>query len=278
MTILDHLLTPPDFDLDTIGDIDLSDLEFDMAGFDLTGPPVASAPATDTVVVRRYPRPHPHLVAYERAVDLVAALPSLEHDGDAVFALVSGNFIFGDLLEALVVDRNWLVTEMVVATLSLGKDNVDSLANLTRGGYVERLSLIVSDYWYAHERRAAGGVPYIMATLGGTGFAFAAAGLHTKVTLIRTACGKELVLHGSANLRSSRNLEQVMIEHNPDLFAFNHRWTSTIVENFSITTKSQRGEKLWQTLQEPAKKQSSPTGEPARPPQPNATPNAKSNG
>jgi len=212
------------------------------------------------MTIKRYPRPRPHQVKYERAADLAAALPDLE-EGDALFAVVSGNFIFGDLLESLMVEKNYYAEEMAVATLSLGKDNVDSLHNLQAGDYLGRLSLVVSDFWYAHERRPGGGVPYIEKTLNHPNFSFAAAGIHTKVTLIRTACDRHLVLHGSANLRSSRNVEQFVIENNRNLYEFNHRWISHLVATFSATKKSQRGDNLWQQVLEPPEKAGSPTGE-----------------
>jgi hypothetical protein len=184
---------------------------------------------------------------------MAAALPDLT-EGQSFYAVVAGNFIFGDFIEALMVEKNYFAEEILIATLSLGKENVDSLRNLQEGGYVRRLGLIVSDFWYAHERRPAGGVPYIEKTLGGAGFSFAAAGTHTKVTLIRTSCGRNLVLHGSANLRSSRNVEQFVIENNSDLHAFNHGWMSHLLEAFTATKKSIRGEALWQEVREQAKK------------------------
>lgn len=109
---------------------------------------------------------------------------------------------------------------------------------------------------YEKNPRKNGGVPYLIEILGCDSFRFAAAGLHTKITLIRTACGKSLVIHGSANLRSSRNIEQFVIEDNPYLFAFNQQWMDRIHENFRITKTSPRGETLWQEVQEPTKKAS----------------------
>ncbi|NCD25744.1 MAG: hypothetical protein EOL86_09160 [Deltaproteobacteria bacterium] len=259
--------------LDLADDLLDFDLDQEIPGFDLIHADISDALQTETVRIRRYPRPEPQLVRYERAADMVAALPNLA-EGEAVFALVSGNFIFGDLIEALMVDRNWYAEELLVATLSLSKENVDSLRNLQTGGYVRRLGLVVSDFWYAHERRPAGGVPYIESTLGqDQDFLFAAAGIHTKTTCIRTDCGRSLVLHGSANLRSSRNVEQVMVDASAPLYEFNAAWINRILADFSANPKSKRGDILWQTLPEPTKSPASPTGEKAVPPPVNANPN-----
>lgn len=245
-----------DFNLE-FDDLTPFDMPDEIDGFDLHLAPDTDAIKTESVKIRRYPRPAPSAVRYERAEEMAESLPDIA-EGETVFALVSGNFIFGDLLEALMVNRNWYAEEMIVATLSLGQENVDSLANLVNGGYVGRLGLIVSDFWYAHERRAAGGVPYIEKTLGGPSFTFAAAGLHTKITCIRTSCGRHLVLHGSANMRSSRNLEQVVIENNAALHEFNSRWMHHLLDAFSTTKKSNRGKKLWQSL--PAQAESKGSG------------------
>lgn len=247
------------------------DLVQPIDGFDLLPASEDTALTTDTLTIRRYPRPAPAAVRYEYAAQLAAELPDLA-EGSAHFVLVSGNFIFGDFIEALVVHRNWFVEELLIATLSLGKENVDSLHNLQQGGYLGRLGLVVSDFWFAHERRRAGGVPYIMATIGQErNFSFAAAAVHTKVTCIRTRCGRSLVLHGSANLRSSRNVEQLMIDASVPLYDFNAAWINRILADFSATSTSKRGDQLWQTLPGPVKNQSSPIGE--NPPLPPASAN-----
>lgn len=251
------------FDLDLDADLDLA---FGLEECD------DSLSAVETAIhVSRYPRHKPHLVKYERAAELAAMIPELD-EGMRVAAIVSGNFIFGDFIEAYMVQTNYFAEEILVATLSLGKENVDSLHNLVQGGFCDDLALIVSDYWYAHERRKEGGVPYILETLGQSEkFRLAAAGLHTKVTLIRTSCGKHIVMHGSANLRSSRNLEQFVIENDPDLYAFHRAWMEQILGQFQA--KSKRGDQLWQLLTGQTKKPASPAGRQETPPPASATPN-----
>lgn len=228
------------------------DLNFDIDGFDMDHAPESKAVDTGIVKIKRYPRPR--MVTYEYASDMARGIPDLS-DGEAVYAVVSGNFIFGDFIEAFMVEKNYRAEEIIIATLSLGQENVDSLRNLQEGGYVANMSLIVSDYWYAHERRREGGVPYIMEVLGRKdSFAFAAAGLHTKATIIKTECGKHFVLHGSANLRSSRNLEQFCLENNEGLYEFNHSWMQKVIDSFTVSNKSIRGGKIWREVMEPTKR------------------------
>lgn len=244
-----------ELDFEDLQDIDLSDMDLDIDGFDIADQDSSIVVLSDSICVKRYPRPNPLTVKYEKAAELAASFPDLS-DGEALYSMLSGNFIFGDFIEALMVEKNWYAEELIIATLSLSRENVDSLKNLQEGGYVKELSLIVSDFWYSHERRHNGGVPYILDVLGGESFTLAAAGLHTKVTLIKTDCGQNLIMHGSANLRSSRNLEQFMVENNRSLYDFNASWTKKILSGFSVTKKKLRGDALWQVLQEQINEQS----------------------
>lgn len=269
---MNNLFPQLDIDQDDLLEFDLPD---NIPGFAMETAPDLSAVDTDFIVLPRYPRPRPNMVTYDNARNLAAELPELDQS-TTINGVVSGNFIFGDFIEALMVEKNYFADELLIATLSLGKENVDSLRNLIDGDYVRDLSLIVSDFWYAHERRPAGGVPYIEATLSSPHFCFAAAGIHTKVTLISTDCGRRLVLHGSANLRSSRNVEQFTLEDNPELYAFHHRWMRRLLDNFSLTQESLRGDSLWQTVREPVKKADSPTGEKAKPQPGNVPPRENS--
>ena len=225
------------------------DLDCDIPGFELEAAELSVAINTDFVKIRRYPRVSPAGVLYERAVDLVKNMPDLQ-ENDAIFCIVTGNFIFGDMLEALMVEKNWYAEEIFIATLSMSQENADSLANIFHGDYAREINLIVSDFWYAHERYKGGGIEYINQLRKEYNFSISVAGLHTKIILIKTECGKHLVLHGSANLRSSRNLEQFSIENSKNLYEFNRAWMNKLVKEFKVSRKSLRGENLWQVLQE----------------------------
>ena len=57
-------------------------------------------------------------------------------------------------------------------------------------------------------------------------------------------------MYGSANLRSSDNIEQFSIEHNDELYDFNYTFHKNILENFKTINKSLRGKKLWQKVKQ----------------------------
>lgn len=163
------------------------------------------------------------------------------------YAIVNGTFIFGDFIEALIVEKELKVKTMTISTLSMSCENIDSLSLLLECGFVDELNLIVSDYFFSHERQSL--VKYIYETLDKDNkFQFAAAGSHTKIIMFETYDGKKIVIHGSANLRSSSNIEQIMIEDNSELYHFNKDYHDRIIEKYKTINKSVRYSNLWNCI------------------------------
>jgi hypothetical protein len=166
--------------------------------------------------VKRYKRPR--TVKYEYAAQMAKEVGKLDED-EHIFSLISGNFIAGDFIEAWLVENDFVADELIIATLSVSKDNIDSLRLLQDSGRVNKMGMIISDYFFSHERK--NGIQYIIDELSSGNFYMAAAGIHTKITLIKTTCGQHIVIGGSANLRSSRNVEQLTIDNSKVLYDFN---------------------------------------------------------
>lgn len=166
------------------------------------------------------------------------------------FCIIDGSFIFGDFIEAFLIDRNIKAKEITISTLSISQENIDSFANLLNNGYIEKLNLIVSDFFYSHERNNL--VKYMYDVLDKEDkFQLAVCRSHTKICLIETElnAGRKYVIHGSANLRSSDNIEQFMIEENSELYDFNKDYHMKIIDNFATVKKSLRGNKLFNLIQ-----------------------------
>lgn len=236
---------PLNFD---IGDIGFDAGEVDLSSFDFSA-------GLELDVESRYIKPPPPRqikkknIRYEYAVDFAKALDIGE--GTRHMAIVSGNFIFGDFIEALFVEKNIHTKRLTVSTLSMSQENIDSLENLMNGGFVDRLDLIVSSYFYAHERGKSGLIPYIYKTLDiDDRFQLAAAGVHTKTVTFETAGGKCITMHGSANLRSSRSIEQVMIEEGRELMEFFEASYEPILKRWATVRKDLRADKLWEAMNE----------------------------
>lgn len=179
---------------------------------------------------------------YSNAEKLAADIVGLKDN--RYFIIVNGSFIFGDFIEAFIINNDLHVKKMTISTLSLSENNVDSLAGLLDGDYVDELNLIVSDYFYSHERSNL--VPYIYKELDKNNrFQLAAASTHCKLCIFETHCGHYVVIHGSANLRSSSNIEQIVIEESQTLYKFNDDYQCDIINKFKTINKSVRGKDLW---------------------------------
>jgi hypothetical protein len=188
-------------------------------------------------------------LVFEYAEELAAKVEL--RPGARYFCVVNGSFYFGDFIEALIVNNAYQVKEMTISTLSLNENNVDSLHLLMAEEYVDRLNLIVSAFFFSHEQKNL--VPYIYQELDiGDRFQLAAAGTHCKLCIFETVCGLKVVIHGSANMRSSGNIEQFVVEESPELYDFNHRYQTAILEKFKTINKPIRHQRLWQVVQKGA--------------------------
>jgi len=186
-------------------------------------------------------------VKYEHAEQMVDEV-GLIGKNERVFSVIAGSFIFGDLIEAYIVKHNLGVKSMTISTLSLSEDNVDSLANLLNGGFLEELNIVVSDYFYSHEKHRL--IKYMYENLDiDNKFQLAVARVHTKICIFETDSNLKYVFHGSANLRSSDNIEQLMLEESEQLYDFNKEWHDSILDEYLTINKSLGGKKLWQIVE-----------------------------
>lgn len=222
-----------DFNLDL--DLNL-DFEMEFEGFEFTDD-------TTTMFDNRYSKPavarltKNTQIAYKYASKLADEV-NIEADTVQRFMLC-GDFIFGDFIEALIVNNDWHVKELTISTLSLSQENVDSLSNLLEGDYVDKLNLICSDFWYAHNKGML--VPYMYEILDKDNkFQFAFARSHTKAVQIETHCGKKIVVSGSANLVSSGCMEFCVIEQDEQSYEFWEEAHKRILERFSTINHNEK--------------------------------------
>lgn len=200
----------------------------------------------------RYTKPKVYSVSekyvmYDNAAKLAREL-RIDETCQRAHCIVHGNFIFGDFIEAYIVENKARVKEMTISTLSLNQNNIDSLYHLMRVGRVERLNLVVSSYFYGNERNAL--IPYIYQYLDQwqNRFQLAVAGIHTKTVHFQTMGGKHFVIQGSANLRSNGNIEQFTIEENKELYEFYDKVYSTIIARYKTINHEVRNKDLWESL------------------------------
>ena len=187
-------------------------------------------------------------VKYKNAKELSKEIQIKENE--RYFCIIDGSFIFGDFIEAFIYERAMKVKELTLSTLSMSQENIDSFYNLMQNGYIEKLNIIVSDFFYSHERHNL--VKYMYEKLDvDDRFQLSVCRTHTKICLFETEMngGRKYIIHGSANLRSSDNIEQFMIEENKELYDFNYDFHKKIIDNFATVKKSLRGDKLFNLIQ-----------------------------
>lgn len=221
-------LDVPDFDLDTLDILEDDDSE-----------------------ETRYSKPRAHnprrmsFVLYNNAEKLAAELKLGK--GERADAIIGGDFIFGDFIEAYITTHDIGCRKLTISTLSLNQNNVDSLRNLIDGGYVAEVNLIVSVYFWSNERRVL--IPYIYEKLDvADKFQLAVADIHTKTAQFESEDGEKIVIHGSANLRSSGNIEQFTIEENAKVYDFYNSVFDQIIEKYQTINKPIRRKALWDEL------------------------------
>lgn len=199
----------------------------------------------------------PQVVAYKYAADFARDIDLTP--GCRYFAFVSGRFVFGDLLMALANMGKLSYKRLIIQNLSVNRGNIETIANLVdaMGGHMEQLDILLSDYWYAHYRRDL--VPYLYEKID-TGkvphLRIGFARTHSKVVAVESYRGNKVVMHGSANLRSSDNIENLAIEADDGLYDFVARSTDEILKRHNVINdgavrhKSVQSEATWKAITE----------------------------
>lgn len=218
-------------------------------------------PASGVCIVKppRVPELSETVLAYEKAEAMAKQMDLRQ--GSFNYGYVSGEFIFGDFIEALFVTRNLHTKRLLIATLALSYENVDSLKNLLEGGYVDKLDLVYSDFQFSHERH--GIVPYMYEQLGGYDFQLTVARSHAKLACFTTDnTGEPLSIgvRGSANLRSASCIEQIFVNESPQMNAIDEAVYDDLIERFATINRDNpkkafnpRGlsrQKLWQYVKQ----------------------------
>jgi hypothetical protein len=233
-------------DLST-GDVGFDFGALDLGAFDLN---ISSGLAIESRIIK--PPYHRQMVdrmiCEENASALVAKIKP--ERGMRVHCIVSGNFIFSHFLRAFLMDNMIRAKRVTISTLSMSQSCIEAMKDICDLGYCENLDMIVSMYFYSHERRSL--IPYLYEALDYDDapfkFQLAVADTHCKTIQIETTGGAKVVIHGSANLRSSGCVEQFCIEENPELHDFHNEAADKILRTYFTIDRGVRGNKLWEAI------------------------------
>jgi hypothetical protein len=230
-------------DVDLSFDFDLKDLEldFDLSDFNIENE--SDGLKTRISPPKVYKKTLTQKIKYANAEKLAKEI-DISKDTRS-FVIVSGNFIFGDFLETLIFDRKLNVKNIYISTLSISENNIDSLRNIQIISHksLNQMNIILSDYFFSHEKWNL--VKYLYQELDKDNkLQVAYCGNHCKISMIETHDGLFYIMHGSANLRSSGNIEQFVFEENEELYKFNKSYMDAIIKKYKTINKSIRGNKL----------------------------------
>lgn len=184
------------------------------------------------------------LVKYDNAIKLANEI-NIEQN-KSTFCIVSGNFIFGDFIEEFIIKHKFKVNRLIISSLSADQNNIDSLNTLLLIGAVKKLDLILSTYFYGFQKKNM--MRYIDDVLDKEKTNLTICDTHCKMVLINTECGRYFVIHGSANLPSSNNIEHFEVVECKSFYKFNLEYQLNIIDKYKIVKKPIRTKELWQTV------------------------------
>lgn len=154
----------------------------------------------------------------ENAAGILPHLPV--SPDDRTHCLLRGDFVLCDLIPTILEARG-ACPHLRIATLGLSIANADALACLVERGRVGALTLAVSHYFAQIDRAIV--FRAVEARLAHVA-RLTVKRTHAKVICLPTAAGDHFVIEGSANLRSSDNLEQMLITNDPETHDFHAAW------------------------------------------------------
>lgn len=174
------------------------------------------------------------VIKFENAQKLVRKIDM--QSKDSVYAIVDGKFVFGEFILAFLHHHDIKAKRMDISTLSLSYQNILGLEVFMKKGYIENLNFLIGYYFYAHERN--GLVKKMYEHLNrDNNLQIAVCRNHTKQVIIETERGTKIVFHGSANLRSSDNMEQLQISFDSELHDFIKDFNDSVIEKYYTIKK-----------------------------------------
>jgi len=147
-------------------------------------------------------------------------LPHLPDPGGRTHCILRGDFVLCELIPAITRARGPAL-DVHIATLGMSTANAQCLAELRARGQIGALTIICSHYFQQVDKATT--YREVAAALAGVG-RLVVARSHAKVICLPTAAGDHFVIEGSANLRSSDNLEQMVIFNDPEALGFHRAW------------------------------------------------------
>jgi hypothetical protein len=156
------------------------------------------------------------------ATSAAATLIRLPETGESLHIISRGLWPAWDLIpQTLRLAAPATIKTLHIATLSFSKANGEQLAALVDVGAVGSVLMICSSYLSSTEKDLVCG---LATALQERGQRLVSRRCHAKVIAMELSDGRCLTIESSANLRSSRNIEQFTITHDRAVLDFHRTW------------------------------------------------------
>jgi hypothetical protein len=176
----------------------------------------------------------PHVRKAERLrVELLAqagdALKVLPQPGEAVHCLMTGFYDLMHVVAALAA-KEGPCRRLRLATLSYNLRNVAEMERMLTAGTASRIDLVCSTFFRNHNKDAFNRTRDVLAKGGGRR---AAAATHAKVSLFDFGERGVMVFEGSANLRTNRSRENLMMTRDRGLHDWHAAWIDEAIGSYA---------------------------------------------
>ena len=158
----------------------------------------------------------------------VKDIEELPKAGESLHIIGKGNFPLWQIVPAtLALAAPATVERLSIATLGFSAGNVTDLLALFDAGKIGTVDIVASVYF---ERQNPAEYRMMADGLSARGQRIAALRSHAKIICMSLSDGKALAVESSANLRSCRNIEQITIIHDAELYRFHAGWIAQVIE------------------------------------------------
>ena len=156
----------------------------------------------------------------------VAHIGRLPAAGETIHLVCAGGYsLFHHIPALLELAAPATIRYLGIATLGFSKDNLERLIGMLDNGTIGRVDMVFSVYFRSLEKESCERLTH---ALGSRGQRVVSMRTHAKLLLIETTAGDYYTIESSANLRSSRNVEQTTFTNDPILFAFHRAWLDSL--------------------------------------------------
>lgn len=191
-------------------------------------PPPGRIPANLMTVTRAKRREFVDARHEKNAIEHVISLPKKD---ESLHLIVDGRFEPCDIIPATRrMSDPATIKSLTVTTLGLNEDNVAQICRGIDAGKIGTATIIVSHYFRGAERPLYEWMKTEVEQRGGR-----VRGLrtHAKIMLMEMTDGNWYSVEGSANLRSCKSVEQMVITNSQPLLEFHQAW----IEDFITSSK-----------------------------------------